>query len=152
MQETRKLIGMLYRSLYQHFSPKTLLKLYLTKIKPHLEYASPVWDPFRKGEIEELENVQKFALRMCLKSWDMDYSELLEKSHIWYLRSAVDTLEQACDTSLRLLRIKHTFLKLLSLFSRIHSIPKLQIYWVELPNNGHIGSGPFVLYIEVVPL
>ena len=23
---------------------------------------------------------------------------------------------------------------------------------VELPNNGHIGSGPFVLYIEVVPL
>ena len=26
------------------------------------------------------------------------------------------------------------------------------IYTVELPNNGHIGSGPFVLYIEVVPL
>ena len=23
---------------------------------------------------------------------------------------------------------------------------------VELPNNGHLGSRPFVLYIEVVPL
>ena len=86
-KKTRKLIGMLYRSLYQHSSPKTLLKLYLTKIRPHLEYASPVWDPFRKGEIEELENVQKFALRMCLKSWDMDYSELLEKAHIPTLSS-----------------------------------------------------------------
>ena len=78
---------MLYRSLYQHSSLKTVLKLYLTKIRPHLEYASPVWDPFHKGEIEELENVQKFALRMCLKSWDMDYSELLEKAHIPTLSS-----------------------------------------------------------------
>ena len=26
------------------------------------------------------------------------------------------------------------------------------MYTVELPNNGHIGSGPFVLCIEVVPL
>ena len=73
---------MLYRSLYQHSSPKTLLKLYLTKNRPHLEYAYPVWDPFHKGEIEELENVQKFVLRMRLKSWDMDYNKLLEKAHI----------------------------------------------------------------------
>ena len=28
----------------------------------------------------------------------------------------------------------------------------LNVCTVELPNNGHIGSGPFVLYIEVVPL
>ena len=27
-----------------------------------------------------------------------------------------------------------------------------EINTVELPNNGHIGSGSFVLYIEVVPL
>ena len=52
-----------------------------------LEYASPVWDPFHKGEIEETENVQKFALRMCLKSWDMDYSGLLETAHIPTLSS-----------------------------------------------------------------
>ena len=73
-KKTRKLIGLLYRNLYQHSSSNTLLKLYLTKIRPHLEYASLVWDPFRLiREIEELENVQKFALRMCPKSWSMDY-------------------------------------------------------------------------------
>ena len=36
--------------------------------KPHLEYASPVWNPFHKGEIENnIENAQKFALKICLK-------------------------------------------------------------------------------------
>ena len=78
---------MLYRNFYEHSSSNTLLKLYLTKIRPHLEYASPVWDPFRKGEIEELESVQKFALRMCLKSWSMDYKELLEIAQIPSLSS-----------------------------------------------------------------
>ena len=28
----------------------------------------------------------------------------------------------------------------------------VKIITVELPNNGHIGSRPFVLYMEVVPL
>ena len=33
--------------------------LYLTTIRPRLEYASPVWDPFHGAEIE---SVQMFAL------------------------------------------------------------------------------------------
>ena len=55
----------MHRNLYEHSSPNTLLKLYLTTIRPHLEYVSPVWNPFNKGEIEAIESVQKFALRMC---------------------------------------------------------------------------------------
>ena len=86
-KKTRKQIGLLYRNLYQHSSSNTLLKLYLTKIRPHLEYTSPVWDPFCLGEIDELENVQKFALRMCLKSWSMDFKELLETAQIPSLSS-----------------------------------------------------------------
>ena len=31
-------------------------------------------------------------------------------------------------------------------------IIQLRLYTVELPNNGHIESRPFVLYMEVVPL
>ena len=37
-------------------------------IRPNLEYACPVWDPFHKAEINALENVQKFGLRTCVKS------------------------------------------------------------------------------------
>lgn len=36
-----------------------------------------VWDPYHKTEIEALEAVQRFALRMCLKSWSADYDQLL---------------------------------------------------------------------------
>ena len=36
--------------------------------------------------------------------------------------------------------------------SSVHMCTHSNVVAVELPNNGHIGSGPFVLYIEVVPL
>jgi hypothetical protein len=86
-KKARKLIGMMYRNLYKHCSQTTLLKLYLTTIRPHLEYASPVWNPFHIGEIEKIESVQKFALRMCSKSWNLDYEELLENTRIPTLSS-----------------------------------------------------------------
>ena len=73
---TCRLIGLLYRQFYQHTSPPCLLRLYKSFIQPHLEYASVVWNPYYRGEIAALESVQKFALRVCLKSWDTNY-ELL---------------------------------------------------------------------------
>lgn len=72
----------LYRWFYHHSDPHTLLKLYLTIIRPHLEYASPAWDPFHKTEIDAIENVQKFALKVCLKSWDSGYDSLLMNAQI----------------------------------------------------------------------
>ena len=48
--KTRRLVGMIYRKFYQHSDTHTLLKLYLSIIRPHLEYASPVWDPYHKIE------------------------------------------------------------------------------------------------------
>ena len=61
--KTRKLTGLLYRRFYQHASSSTLLKLqYCSFIRPHLEYTSIVWNASLKGEIEQLEKVQKFAL------------------------------------------------------------------------------------------
>jgi hypothetical protein len=40
----------------------TLLQLYKSFIRPHLEYCSIVWDPYLIGDIEMLEKVQRFAL------------------------------------------------------------------------------------------
>ena len=68
--KTRRLIGLLYRRFYQHTNPSSLLKLYRSFFRSHLEYASIVWNPHLKGEIDALEKVQKFALWVCLKSWD----------------------------------------------------------------------------------
>ena len=41
--KTRKLIGMIYRRFCRHSNPITLLRLYLTIIRPNLEYACAVW-------------------------------------------------------------------------------------------------------------
>ena len=43
-----------------------------------MEYACPVWDPDLKKDIQALENVQKFALRVCSKSSSSDYDTLLD--------------------------------------------------------------------------
>ena len=46
------------------------------------------WDPFLKKDIIELiENVQKFALKVCIKSWDANYRSLLEISRLPSLES-----------------------------------------------------------------
>ena len=52
--------------------------MYILLVRPNLEYASQVWSPYKVGEVNSLEHVQKFALRMCAKSWDTSYQELLQ--------------------------------------------------------------------------
>ena len=80
--KTRRLIGLMYRRFYQHSNPTTLTKLYCSFIRPHLEYASIVWNPGLKGEVDALEKVQKFALRMCTKQWSSNYDELFTSTNL----------------------------------------------------------------------
>ena len=62
---------MLYRHYYQYADSNTLLKLYTSLVRPHVEYATPVWDPSTVQDIQHLESVQKFALRVSSKQWDL---------------------------------------------------------------------------------
>ena len=53
-----------------------------TASKTHLEYACSVWDPHLKKDIERLEGVQKFGLKVCLKRWQCGYMELLHLTNL----------------------------------------------------------------------
>ena len=66
--KAKKLLGLLYRQFYLNTSTSSLLKLYLSFIRPILEYSCQVWHPYL---VKELECVQKFALRLCVKQWDL---------------------------------------------------------------------------------
>ncbi len=39
-------------------------------VRPHLEYAAPVWDPHLLRVIKRVEKVQIFGLKMCLNDCD----------------------------------------------------------------------------------
>ena len=56
-KKARRYLGKLYRKFYGHVGPDTFLLLYLTYVRPHLEYAAVVWDPHQQGQITSLENV-----------------------------------------------------------------------------------------------
>ena len=70
-------VGLLYRQFYKNCDPTTLLSLYVCLIRPHMEYASQVWNPHLLKDINKIENVQKFALGLCVKQWSQDYESLL---------------------------------------------------------------------------
>ena len=84
--KARKLIGLLYRR-FNGANSATLLQLYLTMIRPHLEYASPVWSPFIRKEVRMIEDVEKFAMRVITKRWDMGYWDLLSTVNVSSLES-----------------------------------------------------------------
>ena len=59
--KTRKLIGLLFRKYSNWADTNTLKNIYVTCIRPHLEYACQLWDPYTSESINILEGVQKFA-------------------------------------------------------------------------------------------
>ena len=83
----RRQVGILYRKFYGHANSPTLFKLYLSFVRPLLEYAAPVWDPHHKGLIDSLESVQKFGLKVVTGAWDSDYVTLLSSCNISSLQS-----------------------------------------------------------------
>ena len=75
----KKLLGLLYR---RCANSAFLYRLYLSLVRPILDYACQVWDPFTKKNIDQLESVQKFALKICAHCWDINYLELLDMFNI----------------------------------------------------------------------
>ena len=63
----RRLVGLLYRQFYKWSSPTTLSRLYVSLVRPHLEHAVPAWNLYLAKDINSLESVQRFALKVCLK-------------------------------------------------------------------------------------
>ena len=85
--KARRLLGLLYRKYYCYSNYQTLLRLYVALVRPHLEYACEVWDPHLTKDINALESVQKFALRMCTKQWSTPYQDLLTITNVPSLKS-----------------------------------------------------------------
>ena len=79
--KSRRLVGLLYRQFYKWSSPATLSRLYVSLVRP-LNTPPQHGAPIFNKDINSLEFVQKFALKVCLKQWNMPYCQLLNQSHL----------------------------------------------------------------------
>ena len=57
---------------FTNFTEKKVTTLYQSIIRPALEYASPVWNPWYKLDIDKLEKVQRKCLQLCSKEIELD--------------------------------------------------------------------------------
>ena len=80
--KARKLTSLLYRRFNGNVNQQSMYSLYSTLVRPHLEYAAPIWDPHLVKDVKKLETVQKFTMKMCSKQWDLGYQDLLELSQL----------------------------------------------------------------------
>ena len=77
-----------------HYRDKRYFRqLYCQYVRPHLEFATPVWSPYTAADIEVLENVQKKAVRQIAGLRGKTYEERCEELG---LESLVNRREQ-CD-------------------------------------------------------
>jgi Reverse transcriptase (RNA-dependent DNA polymerase) len=53
-------------------------RLYTTYVRPHLEFAVPVWNPYLKGDIAKLEGVQRRATKVAHHMKGKSYEERLK--------------------------------------------------------------------------
>ena len=67
------------RKTFRYFDLNLCKKLYPTFVRPHLEFASSVWNTLSKKEINKIERVQMRATRMVQELKGMEYGERLKK-------------------------------------------------------------------------
>jgi len=82
---SRLSIGYLYQVFYRNIQPSFLCRLFTSMIRPILEYACQVWDPYTVMNRQKIENIQKYALRICAGRWLASYEELLDVFYTSYV-------------------------------------------------------------------
>lgn len=81
VKKANGLLGMIRRSFI--FLDEIMFKqLYVAIVRPHLEYAAPVWNPHTKKMIILIENVQRRATKLLPSLKDLPYKERLKKINL----------------------------------------------------------------------
>ena len=82
-------------------------KLYVQYVRPHLEFASPAWNPWQKEDIDILEKVQKKAVGMISGLKGTTYEEKCQEIGLETLKQRRD--EQDLLQTFRILKNKETY-------------------------------------------
>ena len=78
-QKISKANSMLFliKNYFQFLDAEMFSLLYKSLVRPHLEYASPVWSPTTKEDIKRIESVQRRATKLVPQLSQLSYTERL---------------------------------------------------------------------------
>ena len=71
-------LGIIFRT-FTYIDQEIFLNLYKSLVRPHLEYATPVWSPFYKKDEIIIENVQRRTTKLVTSCKHLPYPERLRK-------------------------------------------------------------------------
>ena len=95
VKKANSMVGLIKRSFF-HLTPDLFRELYVTFVRPHLEYAQVIWSPKLRKHSELLEGVQRRATRIVEACKHQPYSNRLQQIGIptlEYRRSVGDMVE-----------------------------------------------------------
>ena len=78
MKKANSIMGLTRRS-FSFLDGDLFKKLYTSFVRPHLEYAIPVWSPHLRKQVKILESVQERAIKSVDSMTNLDYKERLKK-------------------------------------------------------------------------
>ena len=74
VDKASSVVGAIRRS-FEYLDKDTFKKLYTVLVRPHLEYANAVFNPYKKKNITIVENVQRRATKMVPGLGDKSYED-----------------------------------------------------------------------------
>ena len=78
VNKANSIMGLIRRT-YTYIDETSFRYLFQALVRPHLEYAAPVWSPYKAGDIESIENVQRRATKQIPGLKHLEYPERLRK-------------------------------------------------------------------------
>ena len=84
--KANRILGMLKRT-FRSRDSVLWKKLFISLVRPHLEYASTVWNPYQAGDVDVLERVQRRATKIPTSLSNLEYEDRLRE---WNLTSLAE--------------------------------------------------------------
>ena len=98
-KKARRINGLIHRNF--HLAPEHFRHtLYISLVRPILEYSCATWHSLNKTLTNRLESVQRFTCQVILHSWNLEHDDLLS-------RTSLPTLEarRECSTVVQVFQI-----------------------------------------------
>ena len=95
INKANKVLGFI-RHTFKHMDKDIFLQLYKALVRPHLEFASCIWSPKHKFNIDSIERVQRRATKIIPHLRNLTYKERLKYLNLEtlsYRRTRADLLE-----------------------------------------------------------